>query len=123
MYYNCNSIVRGAFDRVNEIKSDYITLEQCQRALWYLGYARNLINFYNLNKIIDAQEESLTLRPSTDTTVDDQRVYNIDFNQFCVITAYFTLLQHEIHESGCISPIKGINVPPPPIYFTNMHGN
>lgn len=94
-------------------------MEQCQRALWYLGYAKNLINIHNLSKVIDAQKESLLLNPS----MDEQDKYTIDFNQFCVITAYFTLLQHEIHESGCISPIKGINVPPPPIYFTNMHGN
>ncbi|XP_067620901.1 uncharacterized protein raw isoform X3 [Eurosta solidaginis] len=48
---------------------------------------------------------------------------DVDFDLFCVISAYLSVLQQEIQESGCISPIKGTNVPPPPVYLTNMQGD
>lgn len=46
----------------------------------------------------------------------------IDFEEFCVLTSYLTILQEEISESGCVSPIKGTNLPPPPIFLTNTPG-
>lgn len=46
----------------------------------------------------------------------------ITFDEFCVLTSYLTILQQEIHDSGCISPIKGTNLPPPPIFLTNTPG-
>lgn len=54
------------------------------------------------------------------TTIDD---VVITFDEFCVLTSYLTILQQEIHDSGCISPIKGTNLPPPPIFLTNTPGN
>ncbi|XP_016992721.2 uncharacterized protein raw isoform X2 [Drosophila takahashii] len=131
--------VRGAFDRVNP-QSDLLTVEQCKRALLFLGYAQSLVNLDNLTKIIINQRESLKLLQthSTRAVVDDldldvdvdadggncsQPILPnqelIDFDLFCVISAYLSVLQQEIHESGCISPIKGTNVPPPQVYFTN----
>ncbi|XP_017075286.2 LOW QUALITY PROTEIN: uncharacterized protein LOC108110676 [Drosophila eugracilis] len=133
--------VRGAFDRVNP-QSDLLTVEQCKRALLFLGYAQSLVNLDNLTKIIINQRESLKLLQthSTKAVVDDldldvdadaavedgncsQPILPsqelIDFDLFCVISAYLSVLQQEIHESGCISPIKGTNVPPPQVYFTN----
>ncbi|KAH8350695.1 hypothetical protein KR084_004008, partial [Drosophila pseudotakahashii] len=127
--------VRGAFDRVNP-QSDLLTVEQCKRALLFLGYAQSLVNLDNLTKIIINQRESLKLLQthSTRAVVDDLDVDAdggncsqpilpsqelIDFDLFCVISAYLSVLQQEIHESGCISPIKGTNVPPPQVYFTN----
>lgn len=140
---------------------DLITVEQCQRALLYLGYAQSLVNLDNLQKIIAAQREALSAlnndnqksssSSSTNTTNDNssssssatststcaQNPINsainsssggsvtadlIDFNLFCVISAYLSVLQQEIHESGCISPIKGTNVPPPPVYLANLQG-
>lgn len=139
---------------------DLITVEQCQRALLYLGYAQSLVNLDNLQKIIAAQREALStlnndnqkssssISSSTNTTNDNsssssststcaQNPNNsainsssggsvtgdlIDFNLFCVISAYLSVLQQEIHESGCISPIKGTNVPPPPVYLANLQG-
>lgn len=138
---------------------DLITVEQCQRALLYLGYAQSLVNLDNLQKIIAAQREALStldndnqkssssISSSTNTTNDNsssssstcaQNPINssainsssggsvtadlIDFNLFCVISAYLSVLQQEIHESGCISPIKGTNVPPPPVYLANLQG-
>uniref|UniRef100_A0A1A9VZZ0 Raw n=1 Tax=Glossina brevipalpis TaxID=37001 RepID=A0A1A9VZZ0_9MUSC len=136
-------VVRGAFDRVNPVY-DVITIEQCQRALLYLGYTQSLVKLDNLSKIINDQRESLcslrdfkntgantsycnmnsSLAQQNASTVTEGQAFGdlIDFNLFCVIFAYLSVLQQEIHESGCISPIKGINVPPPPVYLTNMQG-
>ncbi|KAH8283498.1 hypothetical protein KR018_004174, partial [Drosophila ironensis] len=126
--------VRGAFDRVNP-QSDLLTVEQCKRALLFLGYAQSLVNLDNLNKIIINQRESLKLLQthSTKAGVDNSDEEEgdkcaqaiptsqelVDFDLFCVISAYLSVLQQEIQESGCISPIKGTNVPPPQVYFTN----
>ncbi|EDV31821.1 uncharacterized protein Dana_GF14357, isoform F [Drosophila ananassae] len=132
--------VRGAFDRVNP-QSDLLTVEQCNRALLFLGYAQSLVNLDNLNKIIINQRESLKLlqthSPKTGVDSSDAEAEAaadesncdlqpttsspelIDFDLFCVISAYLSVLQQEIQESGCISPIKGTNVPPPQVYFTN----
>ncbi|XP_064546924.1 uncharacterized protein raw isoform X2 [Drosophila montana] len=143
--------VRGAFDRVNP-QSELLTVEQCKRALLFLGYAQSLVNLDNLTKIIINQRESLKLLQTHSTkaggelnleeeaeeeeedeekrkaAVRQPNCHNtpvmpnhelIDFDLFCVISAYLSVLQQEIHESGCISPIKGTNVPPPQVYFTN----
>nr|XP_016927134.1 uncharacterized protein LOC108007877 isoform X2 [Drosophila suzukii] len=127
--------VRGAFDRVNP-QGDLLTVEQCKRALLFLGYAQSLVNLDNLTKIIINQRESLKLLQAHSTKAvvcgldEDVDAGNcsqsilpsqelIDFDLFCVISAYLSVLQQEIHESGCISPIKGTNVPPPQVYFTN----
>ncbi|XP_030377578.1 uncharacterized protein LOC115626365 isoform X2 [Scaptodrosophila lebanonensis] len=121
--------VRGAFDRVNP-QSELLTVEQCKQALLFLGYAQSLVNIDNLTKIIINQRESLKLLQTHSTKAgEEQPVCEpaptlpnhelIDFDLFCVISAYLSVLQQEIHESGCISPIKGTNVPPPQVYFTN----
>lgn len=151
------SVIRGAFDRVNPIY-DLITVEQCQQALLYLGYAQSLVKMENLNKIIAAQREALAVLINDNNTsssssssnnknsTNSQKQNNtninnplsaqqqqnlktnssqldlLDFNLFCVISAYLSVLQQEIHESGCISPIKGTNVPPPPVYLSNLQG-
>lgn len=150
IFYYLYSTVRGAFDRVNP-QSELLTVEQCKRALLFLGYAQSLVNLDNLTKIIINQRESLKLLQTHSTKAvgeanleeeaeeeeeDDEEkkavrqpnCHNtsvmpnhelIDFDLFCVISAYLSVLQQEIHESGCISPIKGTNVPPPQVYFTN----
>ncbi|XP_033248924.1 uncharacterized protein LOC108163193 isoform X2 [Drosophila miranda] len=119
--------VRGAFDRVNP-QSDLLTVEQCKRALLFLGYAQSLVNLDNLTKIIINQRESLKFLQTHSSKIDPNEDSDlpimanqelIDFDLFCVISAYLSVLQQEIHESGCISPIKGTNVPPPQVYFTN----
>lgn len=144
-------LVRGAFDRVNAMK-EHISLEQCQRALSILGYAQSLLTIENLKSVIISQRESLDMSPSSivetesiETTPTKRQPRNknffkkhgsssslameakkndfqIDFDQFCILAAYLSVLQQEIHESGCISPIKGTNVPPPPVYLANLQG-
>lgn len=46
----------------------------------------------------------------------------INFEEFCVISAYLSVLQQELNENTCVSPIKGTNLPPPPIFLTNTLG-
>lgn len=111
-------------------------MEQCKRALLFLGYAQSLVHLDNLTKIIINQRESLKLLQTQSTKageVEEKEEVGcnatstpampnhelIDFDLFCMISAYLSVLQQEIHESGCISPIKGTNVPPPQVYFTN----
>lgn len=144
-------VVRGAFDRVNAVK-EFISLEQCQRALGILGYAQSLLTIENLKSVIIAQRESMNTSPtsymdfetdksqnptmatkttqsknifkkdiSTPTSIKRNK-FEVDFDQFCILAAYLSVLQQEIHESGCISPIKGTNVPPPPVYLANLQG-
>ncbi|XP_055851824.1 uncharacterized protein LOC129916072 isoform X2 [Episyrphus balteatus] len=143
-------VVRGAFDRVNAMK-ELISLEQCQRALSILGYAQSLLTIENLKSVILSQRESLDMSPSScmgiesssqpapsasaatsntprcknflkKETTTKRNEFQIDFDQFCILAAYLSVLQQEIHESGCISPIKGTNVPPPPVYLANLQG-
>lgn len=124
------SAVRRAFDRVLD-KNIYqhsdgtITLAQCQCALSFLGYAQNLLSLDNLSDIIVSHRESGAT--STPNNKSQNKLKNcseihVEFDEFCMLTSYLTILQQEIHESGCISPIKGTNLPPPPIFLTNTPG-
>lgn len=123
MSFSTNSAVRRVFDRVlDKIYMsqgiEQITLEQCQCALQMLGYAQNLIFLDNLREILLANREIVNLKvpPNRNNEIV------IDFEEFCMLTSYMSILQHEINESGCISPIKGTNLPPPPIFLTNTPG-
>lgn len=80
----------------------------------------------NLSDIIVSHRESgaVTL-PNTNKSQNKLKNCNeihLEFDEFCMLTSYLTILQQEIHESGCISPIKGTNLPPPPIFLTNTPG-
>ncbi|XP_055388268.1 uncharacterized protein LOC129616659 [Condylostylus longicornis] len=158
--------IRGAFDRVstndfemttknsksNSIYLPYngnkITLEQCQLALSFIGYAQSLLKLENLKNILLSYKEPLQLHgivsptqsieqelktktqtsPTKNKKLRDifnvkSNFYNenyINFDEFCIIAAHLSLLQQEIYEHGCISPIKGTNITPPPIFFANM---
>ncbi|XP_037032635.1 uncharacterized protein LOC119071724 isoform X1 [Bradysia coprophila] len=111
-------LVRRAFDRVaDKSLHNKITLAQCQCALSYLGYPQNLISTNCLTEIIDIHRENgRTQEVRSISSIHD---CSITFDEFCMITSYLAILQQEIHESGCISPIKGTNLPPPPIFLTN----
>lgn len=116
--------VRRAFDRVvdkNPAATDdgRVTLAQCQSALNFLGYAQNLLSLDNLTEIVLSHRE---VHEPEAAKADKSTEMCIDFDEFCMLTSYLTILQQEIHESGCISPIKGTNLPPPPIFLTNTPG-
>ena len=53
--------------------------------------------------------------------IDSQQTF-ISFEKFCLIDAYLSILQQEINESSCVSPIKGTDHPPPTVYLTNAPG-
>lgn len=144
------SSVRRAFDRVVPASEETINLSECQIALSCLGYPNNIQTVENLTNIIlsyklmksssqnvttssqnpssddDEEDEVKITSQSTSSenkTINDEDItFNINFDDFCVITAYLSVLQQEINNSTCVSPIKGINLPPPPIFLTNTPG-
>lgn len=67
-------------------------------------------------------EKSKDQSSNTQTKKNNYNDVTIDFEEFCTLTAFLTVLQQEISESGCVSPIKGTNLPPPPIFLTNTPG-
>lgn len=116
-------LVRRAFDRVaDKSLHNKITLAQCQCALTYLGYPQNLISTSSLTEIIDIHRVPENGRTQDVRSVSSIHDCSLTFDEFCMITTYLAILQQEIHESGCISPIKGTNLPPPPIFLTNAPG-
>lgn len=124
-----SSAVRRAFDRVLDKKilcsgNERISLRQCQSALNILGYAQNLLFIDSLSDIVLSNRELCVTTDSKSQNVDKSSsgAITIDFEEFCMLTSYLTILQQEISESGCISPIKGTNLPPPPIFLTNAPG-
>lgn len=115
--------IRRAFDRAlgdqNESKcAERITLDQCRCALNFLGCSQNLLQTENLSDIVKSHRDM----SKTNNRSAASSEITIDFEEFCVLTSYLTILQEEISESGCVSPIKGTNLPPPPIFLTNTPG-
>lgn len=113
--------------------NERITLQQCQCALNFLGYAQNFLFIDNLYEIImsnremnekcqASEEKAKNYSPSPQTKKNNNIDITINFEEFCTLTAFLTVLQQEISESGCVSPIKGTNLPPPPIFLTNAPG-
>lgn len=133
-----SSSVRRAFDVVADKSLDgKISIAQCRLALPVLGYAQNLLSCDNLKSIILNHREAIkTLTRNEEITSNinkgsasapkpsakDATAVWVSFDEFCILTSYLTVLQQEIHESGCVSPIKGTNVQPPPIFLTNTPG-
>lgn len=132
------SSVRRSFDRVINNEAG-LTVSQCRQVLSTLGYRKDLISIENLKRILNlvrnvlsnrhepssapsssSQESSPTDEPSSSVNGDTP---TINFEEFCVISSYLSVLQQEIEENCCVSPIKGTNLPPPPIYLTNTPGN
>lgn len=111
-------------------------MTQCRQVLSTLGYRKDLISIDNLKRILGLVRDVLSNRhesspsstsstesasdPPTETTNWDAP--GIMFEEFCVISSYLSVLQHEIEENCCVSPIKGTNLPPPPIFLTNAPG-
>lgn len=97
-------------------KSEFgLTLSQCQTALNSLGYPSSLVTTENLRQILYVLKEI----KQTDENLD--KAY-ISFEEYCIVTSYLSILTQEINESSCVSPIKGTNLPPPPIFLSNSPG-
>ncbi|KAL7029099.1 hypothetical protein ACKWTF_006099 [Chironomus riparius] len=130
--------VRRSFDRVVTNNESGLTLKQCNQQLLSLGYRRDLVSSENLKRILSLVRDALNNRndstqlSSTESSSsflsqssseilesNNSEIHNITFEEFCVISSYLSVLQQEIEENTCVSPIKGTNLPPPPIYLTN----
>lgn len=115
--------IRRAFDRALGDQSEggsceRITIEQCRCALNFLGCSQNLLQIENLSDIVKSHRDMSKTNHRSAASAE----ISIDFEEFCVLTSYLTILQEEMSESGCVSPIKGTNLPPPPIFLTNRPG-
>lgn len=132
------SSVSRAFDLVANASSQAgrITIAQCQCALPLLGFAHNLLSTDNLHHILCSHRDAVealesaaavqngtnasAVRKTSNAAASSVDATVVSFDEFCMLTSYLTVLQQEIHENGCVSPIKGTNLPPPPIYLTNQ---
>lgn len=105
-----------------------------------LGYRKDLVTSDNLKRILSlvrdvlnnrhessplssTESSSSTSSYTSESSETNWDASNITFEEFCVISSYLSVLQQEIEENCCVSPIKGTNLPPPPIFLTNTPGN
>lgn len=139
------SSVRRSFDRVVNNENSSLTLKQCSQQLLSLGYRKDLVSCDNLKRIlswvrevnshhdessttnlIESSSEAAAASSSKLNLPLDEKNWDvstlISFEEFCVISSYLSVLQQEIEENCCVSPIKGTNLPPPPIFLSNTPG-
>lgn len=126
--------VRRTFDRVVNNSNETINLTQCQTALATLGYPSGIVSTSVIKQILTyfedicRQRSANTPQPGVHSTspkttngyADDQ--ISITFDSFCILESYLSVLQQEILETSCVSPIKGTNLQQPPIYLTDFQG-
>lgn len=110
-----NSSVRRSYDRIVGKSEFGLTLSQCHTALTWLGYPSSLVSIENLRQILFVLKEIKQTNENLDKSY-------INFEEYCMVTSYLSILQQEISESSCVSPIKGTNLPPPPIFLSNSPG-
>lgn len=101
------------------LKERSITIQQCEKALRSLGYTQNLLTTLNLTQVIFLSQQ---YKQKSQLKKMFTNKFQIFFEDFCIITAYFSILQQEVYDSGCTSPIKGMIAPHPPIYLANVQG-
>lgn len=130
--------------------TDEITISQCKVALHYLRYSDS-VSEETIKRILQVHRD-ITMITNTPTNASAPAIrsphsymsilkrqsshsnqangekvrtaqnQSINFEEFCVIAAYLSVLQQEQNENTCVSPIKGTNLQPPPIYLTNAPG-
>lgn len=111
--------------------NEVISLTQCQTALAALGYPTSIVTISMIKQILAYLDDvcrqesgnSTSYSTSSKTTngyADDN--ISITFDNFCIIESYLSVLQQEILETSCVSPIKGTNLQQPPIYLTDFQG-
>lgn len=134
LYYFHFRSVRRTFDRVSNNSSDVINLTQCQTALVALGYTSGIVSISVIKQVLayfdavcqmyDGKAKS-NRSPSAIYKIsngyDDDNI-TITFDGFCILESYLSVLQQEIQETSCVSPIKGTNLQQPPIYLTDVQG-
>lgn len=95
-----------------------------------LSIVRDVLNNRNESTQLSSTESSSSSSSSflsqssslSEILETNSESHSITFEEFCVISSYLSVLQQEIEENTCVSPIKGTNLPPPPIYLTNTPG-
>ena len=90
-----------------------------------LSLVRDVLNNRNESTQLSSTESSFLSQSSSSSEIletNNSETHSITFEEFCVISSYLSVLQQEIEENTCVSPIKGTNLPPPPIYLTNTPG-
>lgn len=129
------SSVRRSYDRVINNEAG-LTMTQCRQVLSTFGYRKDLITIDNLKRILILVRDVISSRhessPSSTSSTESASeaptpevnwdAPGINFEEFCVISSYLSVLQQEIEDNCCVSPIKGTNLPPPPIFLTNAPG-
>lgn len=126
--------VRRTFDRVTNNSSDVITLTQCQTALSALGYPPGIVTKSDIKQVLAYFDEVCQMHAGRTKSskfqsamfkvsngYDDDK-FTITFDGFCILESYLSVLQQEILETSCVSPIKGTNLQQPPIYLTDVQG-
>nr|XP_029709941.1 uncharacterized protein LOC109403689 isoform X2 [Aedes albopictus] len=73
-----------------------------------------------LDDVCRQESGNSTSSKTTNGYADDN--ISITFDNFCIIESYLSVLQQEILETSCVSPIKGTNLQQPPIYLTDFQG-
>lgn len=91
-----------------------------------LSLVRDVLNNRNESTQLSSTESSSSFLSQSSSSSEiletNSESHSITFEEFCVISSYLSVLQQEIEENTCVSPIKGTNLPPPPIYLTNTPG-
>ncbi|XP_062545068.1 uncharacterized protein LOC134211811 isoform X2 [Armigeres subalbatus] len=123
--------IRRTFDRVVDNSDKVMTLTQCQTALTALGYPSGIVSISVIKQILSyfddlcrqqsTSEPQHSSLPRTTNGYTDDKI-SITFDNFCILESYLSVLQQEILETSCVSPIKGTNLQQPPIYLTDFQG-
>jgi raw len=82
-----------------------------------LGYSETIASIDNLKRILSFIRE---IQQSEVLEINEKSI--VSFDDFCLVTSYLQIWQQEINDSTCVSPLKGTNLPPPPIFLTNTPG-
>jgi hypothetical protein len=121
------------------MKSDEngLSIKQCSQQLLSLGFRKDLVSSDNLKRILSlirnvlSNQHEMSPVSSTESSSSSSLSSSsepiwvspfVNFEEFCVISSYLSVLQQEIEDNCCVSPIKGTNLPPPPIFLTNTPG-
>ncbi|XP_058129044.1 uncharacterized protein LOC131286094 [Anopheles ziemanni] len=101
--------------------AEAIDIAQCKRALYSLGYPKNVVTEDDIQNILLCYEEiagrtfqtELIRRGNADEVL-------ISFDEFCIVDACVSILMLDFYEQNCLSPIKGTNLQQPPVYLTDL---
>ncbi|XP_055601377.1 uncharacterized protein LOC129750156 isoform X1 [Uranotaenia lowii] len=110
------------YDKVKG-ESGTVRLPECRKALVALGYSPDIVTINVVKHVLMFYDE---LRQTTAGSVskkcdgkDKYDNYSVELEEFCMLDSCMSVLQQEILENGCVSPIYGTNLQQPPVYLTD----